>query len=35
MLGYSYQVTEKHAARAGGTYATYANLVGEKRTDRN
>lgn len=27
MLGYSYQVTEKYAARAGGKYSTYANLL--------
>jgi hypothetical protein len=27
MLGYSYQVTEKHAAQAGGKYATYGNLL--------
>lgn len=27
MLGYSYQVTEKCAARAAGKYSTYANLL--------
>ena len=30
MLGYSYQITEKHAARSGGRCATYANLVAEE-----
>nr|WP_300397523.1 hypothetical protein [uncultured Rhodococcus sp.] len=31
MLGYSYQITEKHAARSGRKCTTYANLVAGER----